>query len=349
MRATLAFAVLMLGLNGAALEPQDTARFTEYLRAVASRMPPSAVQIESYTARGDRLAVVTAQPRAVHVEIFKRNAINPALVFASASTDIGPEAAASALSEVSEADTDEGSGRPAEVSLDDLCNLLLTSARDNDLPMPFFANLIWQESHLKDDAVSSKGAMGIAQFMPETAADTGLDDPFDPLQAIPASARFLQRLREQFGNLGFVAAAYNAGPRRVAEWLERRHGLPLETRNYVLRVTGLTVDAWRRRPVADSGLAIVPRLPCRTLPAFADFERQDEQTKVAQTQEQNVPVTARDGDRHRTDHSRRHIRTESCLAAHHARKHEAARHLKSAEKKTLKCRLFSRRSRCRVR
>ena len=107
------------------------------------------------------------------------------------------------------------------ISLGELCNALLTSAQDNDLPVPFFANLIWQESGLQKDAVSAKGAMGIAQFMPETAAESGLGDPFDPLQAISASARLLRELRGQFGNLGFAAAAYNAGARRVSEWLER--------------------------------------------------------------------------------------------------------------------------------
>ena len=153
--------------------------------------------------------------------------------------------------------------RAAEVSLDDLCNALFTSAQDNDLPIPFFANLIWQESRLRDDAVSKKGALGIAQFMPETAVETGLDDPFDPLQAIPASARFLRKLRLQFGNLGFVAAAYNAGAHRVAEWLEHRGSLPRETRDYVVRVTGLSAEAWRKMPVDDAALTFVqpPALP----------------------------------------------------------------------------------------
>ena len=86
-------------------------------------------------------------------------------------------------------------GHDGDLSLNDLCNALYTSAQDNDLPVPFFANLIWQESRLRDDAVSRKGALGIAQFMPETAAESGLDNPFDPLKAIPASARFLRELR----------------------------------------------------------------------------------------------------------------------------------------------------------
>jgi hypothetical protein len=93
---------------------------------------------------------------------------------------------------------------------------------------------------------SGAGAQGIAQFMPGTAAERGLLDPFDPEQAIPASARFLAELSRRFGSLGLAAAAYNAGPARVADWLAgRRAGLPLETQDYVFFVTGQTVDAFR--------------------------------------------------------------------------------------------------------
>src|SRR5690348_6823238 len=113
--------------------------------------------------------------------------------------------------------------------------------------------------------------------MPKTAAETGLANPFDPMQAIPASARFLQRLRLQFGNLGFVAAAYNAGAHRVIEWLERRASLPRETRDYVVRVTGLSVEAWKTMPVDNRAVAFVPRLPCRSLPAFANVEQEQMQ------------------------------------------------------------------------
>jgi hypothetical protein len=158
-----------------------------------------------------------------------------------------------------------------------LCNTLFTSAHDNDLPVPFFANLLWQESRLRNDVVSKKGAVGIAQFMPKVAVESGLADPFDPMQAIPASARFLQRLWLQFGNLGFVAAAYNAGPRRVIEWLENRGSLPRETHGYVMRVTGLSVETWRRSPIDNDALTFVPRLPCRRLPAFANVEQEQMQ------------------------------------------------------------------------
>ena len=109
--------------------------------------------------------------------------------------------------------------------------------------------------------------------MPEVATETGLANPFDPMQAIPASARFLQKLRLQFGNLGFVAAAYNAGAHRVIEWLEHRASLPHETQVYVVRVTGLSADSWRSMLIDNGALTFVRHLPCRSLPAFADLEQ----------------------------------------------------------------------------
>ena len=139
--------------------------------------------------------------------------------------------------------------------------------------MPFFANLLWQESRFKLDARSRVGAQGIAQFMPAVAREVGLLDPFDPHEAIPASARFLNMLRQHFGNLGFVAAAYNAGASRVADWLGHRRGLPRETQTYVVRVTGHTAETWRKAPVRDTQVAFAGELPCRKFSAFAEVEQ----------------------------------------------------------------------------
>ena len=151
-------------------------------------------------------------------------------------------------------------------SVSDLCSALYTSAEDNNIPVPFFANLIWQESGLQRDSVSSAGALGIAQFMPKVAAEVGLHDPFDPQQALPASARFLRALRDQFGNLGFVAAAYNAGAHRVIDWLDHHRALPQETKTYVLRVTGRSAEAWRKSQLPDSAADICE---AAALPPFA--------------------------------------------------------------------------------
>ena len=111
-------------------------------------------------------------------------------------------------------------------------------------PSPFLTKLIWQESSFRATAVSPVGAQGIAQFMPGTAQERGLLDPFDPEQAIPAAASLLHDLSLRFGNLGLAAAAYNAGPNRVSAWLERRGGLPAETRDYVVRITGRSAEDW---------------------------------------------------------------------------------------------------------
>ena len=160
---------------------------------------------------------------------------------------------------------------PATDSLEKVCTTLVSSAHDNDLPVPFFANLIWQESRLREHAVSPKGAMGIAQLMPQVAAQFGVADPFDPSQELPASAKMLRTLYLRFGNLGYVAAAYNAGTKRVLDWLERGRSLPSETRGYVVNITGRSVEAWRKTPANVADLRLTRGLPCSSLPAFAEL------------------------------------------------------------------------------
>jgi hypothetical protein len=125
-----------------------------------------------------------------------------------------------------------------------ICPLMELEAEQNGLPPAFFVRLIWRESAFRPSVVSHKGAQGIAQFMPATAKDRGLEDPFDPASAIPHSARLLAELKRQFGNLGLAAAAYNAGPARVRGWLDGVRILPAETRAYVQFITGHPVDSW---------------------------------------------------------------------------------------------------------
>ena len=113
------------------------------------------------------------------------------------------------------------------------------------LPAMFFVRLIWKESRFNPGAVSPKGAQGIAQFMPGTAADRGLDDPFEPKSAIVHSASLLADLKTEFGNVGLAAAAYNAGAERVRAWLDGRSSLPAETIGYVSFVTGRDAEEWK--------------------------------------------------------------------------------------------------------
>ena len=155
---------------------------------------------------------------------------------------------------------------------DDVCRTLEQVAAENALPVEFFARLIWQESRFDARAISSKGAKGIAQFMPHTANWHGLSDPFNPVEALRHSAAYLRELRARFGNLGLAAAAYNAGPARISAWLIRhrnhhnRRPLPGETRNYVAIVTGRTADEWASLSSPQIADTTIPQgVPCTRL------------------------------------------------------------------------------------
>jgi Transglycosylase SLT domain/SPOR domain len=154
-----------------------------------------------------------------------------------------------------------------------ICLMIESAARANDLPLEFFARVIWQESRFQSDAVgpmtrSGQHAEGIAQFMPGTANERRLLDPFDPVQALPKSAEFLSELRNQFGNLGLAAAAYNAGPRRVQEWLAGAGPMPQQTRHYVAAITGATVDDWAAAGKGGKMPDGLPTTSCRDLMAL---------------------------------------------------------------------------------
>jgi hypothetical protein len=149
-----------------------------------------------------------------------------------------------------------------------LCRMIEQAATKHRLPVDFFTRLIWQESSFRPGVTSRAGAQGAAQFMPGTAAERGLADPFDPEQAIPKSAELLGDLRQRFGNLGLAAAAYNGGPARVEAWLSGRGALPSETRNYVSVITGRSADDWAGEPQAEQD-----RPPTRCLILVAAFRR----------------------------------------------------------------------------
>jgi hypothetical protein len=143
-------------------------------------------------------------------------------------------------------------GPETDNALATLCGIVEASAKAEGLPADFFTKLIWRESSFRPNAVSPAGAQGVAQFMPGTASDRGLIDPFDPASAIPASAKFLGELKRRFGNLGLAAAAYNAGETAVANWIANKGSLPFETQDYVLAITGHEAEEWRsEKPPAE--------------------------------------------------------------------------------------------------
>ncbi|HEY0123043.1 MAG TPA: lytic transglycosylase domain-containing protein [Rhizobium sp.] len=129
----------------------------------------------------------------------------------------------------------------------DLCKAIDYFAHANKLPPDYLARLIWRESTFRPDAVSPKGAQGIAQFMPGTARLRGVRDSYDLLEALGKAATYLDELRSRFGNLGLAAAAYNAGENGLANFLDSG-SLPYETRSYVTAITAHTVEQWKDDP-----------------------------------------------------------------------------------------------------
>ena len=144
---------------------------------------------------------------------------------------------------------------PASSGIQDaLCRLIDDAARAQSVPAAFLTRLIFQESSFRPGVTSPAGAQGLAQFMPGTARERGLIDPFDPEQAVPKAAHFLAELHDRFGNWGLAAAAYNGGPNRVAGWLAARKAgqarfLPSETENYVFAITGRTAEDWAEEAI----------------------------------------------------------------------------------------------------
>jgi soluble lytic murein transglycosylase-like protein len=107
-------------------------------------------------------------------------------------------------------------------------------ARRYDLSPRLIAALVWQESRWRHDAVSNKGARGLAQLMPATARSLGVDAA-DPRSNLEGGARYLRQMLDLFdGDVERALAAYNAGPGRVM----KAGGVPAiaETRAYVTSI-----------------------------------------------------------------------------------------------------------------
>ncbi len=112
-------------------------------------------------------------------------------------------------------------------------------------------SVIHAESGFNPRAVSNKGAEGLMQLMPETASGLGVKNSFDPAENINGGTRYLRELLELYNNdLIKALAAYNAGPKRIAQY----HGVPpyYETRAYVARVIR---DFNRKKVAAKASVA----------------------------------------------------------------------------------------------
>jgi transglycosylase-like protein with SLT domain len=113
--------------------------------------------------------------------------------------------------------------------------LISVAAKKQSLSPQLLRAVIRQESGFKPCAVSSKGAQGLMQLMPETATQLHVIDPFDPAQNVDAGAAFLKQMLKKYnGDLRLALAAYNAGSGRTDQLDPSQY--PLETQDYLARI-----------------------------------------------------------------------------------------------------------------
>jgi soluble lytic murein transglycosylase-like protein len=136
-----------------------------------------------------------------------------------------------------------GATAPAATSSSSILQMISNAAQQYGVPSQIATEVAITESNLNPNAVSSAGAVGVMQLMPQTAASLGVTDPADPQQNINGGVKYLSQLYAQFGNWDQALAAYNAGPGNVSnaissgsdDWLSE---LPAETQNYVSKILG---------------------------------------------------------------------------------------------------------------
>ena len=114
-------------------------------------------------------------------------------------------------------------------------NMARKAARRHNVPEDLFLRLVQQESNWNPNAKSHKGALGLAQLMPQTARRLGVD-PLDPQENLNGGAKYLAKQYRKFKSWRLALAAYNAGPQAVKKY----GGVPpyKETKNYVKKIWG---------------------------------------------------------------------------------------------------------------
>jgi soluble lytic murein transglycosylase-like protein len=112
--------------------------------------------------------------------------------------------------------------------------LIARAAANDNIPAALVKAVIAAESGFDSQAVSQRGAQGLMQLMPETAASVGVENAFEPAQNVRGGTSYLRSMIDRYGDLSRALAAYNAGPTAV----DKYGGIPPydETRDYVDRV-----------------------------------------------------------------------------------------------------------------
>jgi soluble lytic murein transglycosylase-like protein len=129
----------------------------------------------------------------------------------------------------------EGTVACSPMPSDDINALVETAAASTSVSAELIRSVMRQESAFRPCAVSAKGAMGLMQLIPGTAAELGVKDAFDPEQNVLGGAKLLKQLMNRYsGDLSLTLSAYNAGTRPV----DAAAGVPMipETIDYVSRI-----------------------------------------------------------------------------------------------------------------
>jgi Transglycosylase SLT domain len=137
------------------------------------------------------------------------------------------------------------------------------------IPEHWIRAVLGAESAYDIRAVSSAGAMGLMQIMPDTWAELRAhhrlgDDPFEPRDNILAGTAYLREMLDRYGHVGGMLAAYNAGPARYDEYLATGRPLPAETRDYVAKLARVLSG----KPLPDSAPKPSRRTDWRDAPLF---------------------------------------------------------------------------------
>jgi hypothetical protein len=149
----------------------------------------------------------------------------------------------------------------------DFRDYAIQQAQRYNIPTDIFLRMIGAESAWNQGAVSPKGASGLGQLMPGTAAELGVD-PSDPYQNIEGSARYLAQQYSSFGSWPLALAAYNAGPGAVREY----GGIPpfAETQAYVPKILGGYAPQTANMPISV-GQPMAAAMPMQPADPFKDM------------------------------------------------------------------------------